>query len=115
MAPAVRTNFMAGRLFLSSDAPLPSYTASGVIMVQYGRVKPKPRRRASAGLSYHPRDARNAARVCPARKTYPNSRAGTYLTILGLITLFLFAPVWVWVIVIGVALILIGFHFMGKE
>ncbi|MDR2656555.1 MAG: hypothetical protein LBB86_01865 [Oscillospiraceae bacterium] len=83
--------------------------------MQYGRVKPKARRRASVGLPYYSRDARNAARVCPVRKTYPNSRTGTYLTILGLITLFLFAPIWVWVIVIGVALILTGFHLMGKE
>ncbi|MDR1262822.1 MAG: hypothetical protein LBK46_04945 [Oscillospiraceae bacterium] len=96
-------------------APARSYNIDGVIILQYGRIKPKARRRASVGMPYHSRDARNAARVCPVRISYRNSRTGTYLTILGLITLFLFAPIWVWVIVIGVALILTGFHLMGKE
>ncbi|MDR1570534.1 MAG: hypothetical protein LBS72_08620 [Oscillospiraceae bacterium] len=66
-------------------------------------------------LPYYPRDARKAKRVCPASKTYPDNKVGHWLVMLGVLMLFLFAPMWIWVIGLGVALILVGMHFISKE
>lgn len=72
-------------------------------------------RRFRGALPYYLRDARKAARVCPGKKVYPDNKIGHWLLMLGVLMLFLFAPIWIWVIGIGVGLILVGMHFMSKE
>ena len=66
-------------------------------------------------MPYYSPDARKAAQICPCSKVYPDHKVGNWLLLLGVLMLFMFAPMWMWVISIGVGLILIGMHFMSKE